>query len=121
MPHHSYFFLTLALIVCPLFFFILLSHLRRNQVEKPPIASLFLLFGTIGGWLLAFALAPSGLSAISIVLLTTIAPLALLISSLLLSSLKKKTIYHKIPMWFGFAYLFSLSLVLTLTAVTQSL
>lgn len=78
--------------------------MKAQGIEKPPIAPMFFLFGTVGGWLLAFGLSPSGLSAICAVFLMTAAPIALFVSSLGLCAMKNRTIYHRISMWSGFLY-----------------
>ena len=96
--------LLLALLGCPIGYVALISRMRAQRIENPPIIPMFCLFGTIGGWLLAFALSPSGLAAMCIIFLITIAPIVLLVASVRLSALKTKTIYHRISMWSGFSY-----------------
>ena len=96
--------LLLAVLGCPIAFVALVSRMKAQAIEKPPITPMFFLFGTIGGWFLAFGLSPSGLAAMCIVFLMTAAPVALFAASLSLCRVKNRTIYHKIPMWSGFAY-----------------
>ena len=96
--------LILAGLACPIAYVALVSRMRTQKVENPPIIPMFCLFGTIGGWLLAFALSPSGLAAMCIVFLITIAPIVLFVASVRLSAMKNKTIYHRVSMWSGFSY-----------------
>ena len=103
--------LLLAVLGCPIAFVALVSRMKAQGVEKPPITPMFFLFGTIGGWLLALGLSPSGLAALCSVFLMTAAPIALFVSSVGLSTMKNKTIYHRIAMWSGFSYSAVLGLI----------
>ena len=96
--------LLLALLGCPIGYGALISRMKTQRIENPPIIPMFCLFGTVGGWLLAFALSPSGLAAMCIIFLITIAPIVLFVASVRLSAMKTKTIYHRISMWSGFSY-----------------
>ncbi len=96
--------LLLAVLGCPIAYIALVSRMRTQRIAKPPIAAMFFLFGTVGGWLLAFALSPSGLTAMCIIFLLTVAPIALFVASVNLTSVKDRTIYHRISMWSGFLY-----------------
>jgi hypothetical protein len=96
--------LLVAVLVCPIAFVALVTRMKAQGIEKPPITPMFFLFGTIGGWFLAFALSPSGLAAMCIVFLVTAAPIALFVASVGLSTMKNRTIYHRIAMWSGFSY-----------------
>lgn len=96
--------LILAGLAYPIAYVALVSRMRTQKIEKPPITPMFFLFGTIGGWMLAFALSPSGLAAMCIIFLMTAAPIALFVASVGLSSIKNKSIYHRIAMWGGFSY-----------------
>lgn len=96
--------LILAGLGCPIAYGALISRMRTQRIEKPPIIPMFFLFGTIGGWMLAFALSPSGLAAMCIIFLMTAAPIALFVASVGLSSMRNKTIYHRVAMWSGFTY-----------------
>ena len=109
--------LAAGILILPISYLALVFHLKRIKLDKPPFVPLFLIFGTIGGWILAFALSPSGLTAICIIFLVTLAPIALLISSICLSYLKNLTVYHRIPMWCGFAYPVALALFLMVGAL----
>lgn len=62
VPIFTYVFLALALVVLPLAFLGGLIWLNFTKVAQPPRFELFVAFGTLGGWLLTFALSPSPLS-----------------------------------------------------------
>ncbi len=96
-------FLLLAVFGCPIVFVALVSRMKAQGINKPPVIPMFFLFGTIGGWLLAFGLdgMPSWLCYIFLV---TVAPITLFVASLGIGSMKNKTIYHQISMWCGFSY-----------------
>jgi hypothetical protein len=94
----------LALFVCPAAYIALCIWMGAASVQRPPYLSLFFVFGTVGGWMLAFALSPSGLAAVSIIFLVTAAPLALLVSSIFLAIRRERTIYHRVALWGGFTY-----------------
>ena len=97
-------FAGLAFLVCPAAYILLCVRMRRAGVQRPPYAPFFFAFGTAGGWMLAFALSPSGLAAMSLVFLATLAPLALLVSSVYLVRRPERTAYHRVALWSGFAY-----------------
>lgn len=78
--------------------------MRHRGIPHPPYIPLFFLFGTVGGWVLAFMLSPSGLAAMCIVLMMSAAPLAVLISSAYLAFRRERTSFHRFAMWGGFAY-----------------
>ena len=112
--------LAVALVVMPIAYCVLVGYMRRIKLDNPPYIPMFFTFGTVGGWVLAFALSPSGLTAMCIVFLITAAPVALLITSIRLSCLKNLTTYHRIPMWGGFAYPALLAVFLTLASLTNA-
>ena len=112
--------LAVAVLVLPIAYFALVSHMRRIKLDEPPFVPLFFAFGTVGGWMLAFALSPSGLTAMCIIFLVTAAPVALLITSFRLSLLKNLTVYHRIPMWCGFAYPAALALSFVVATLTSN-
>lgn len=102
--------LLLALLGCPIAYIALVLRMMATGIEKPPIIPMFFLFGTVGGWFLVFGL--YGMPAIFfIAFLFTVAPVALLVASLGICSMKNRTIYHNISMWSGFTYLVVLVLV----------
>jgi len=73
-------------------------------IPRPPVVPFFFLFGTVGGWLLALSLSPSGLAASCMVLMITAAPIAVLASSIYLAIRAECSIYHRVALWSGFAY-----------------
>jgi hypothetical protein len=93
-----------ALVLLPMGYYALHSHMRDSDVPHPPSLQFFFLFGTVGGWLVAIMLSPSGLAATCVLLLLTAASLALLISSLHLAIRPERSVYHRIAMWGGFVY-----------------
>jgi len=96
--------LGLAFLIWPACYVILIVRMRSVGIARPPWLPLFFLFGTFGGWLLAFALSPSGLTAICVLFLATAAPLSVLMSSIYLVCRPERSIYHRIALWGGFAY-----------------
>ena len=58
--------------------------LGRRSAPPQAYVAYFFLFGTAGGWALAFGLSPSGLAAASLVFLAFVAPFACLVAALLL-------------------------------------
>lgn len=107
----------LSLIACPIAYDLLITAMRERQVLNPPRLPFFFIFGTIGGWLLALALSPSGLAATCVVFLVTLAPLVLAASSLKLAKSPERTVFHKIAMWFGVGYPLALLLMLVIGAL----
>jgi hypothetical protein len=96
--------LVIAALVLPIAYVWLCRVMRKRCPARPPRVAFFFLFGTIGGWVLAFMVSPSGLTAMCIVLLMSAAPLALLLSSAYLAIRPESTTFHKVAMWGGFAY-----------------
>lgn len=96
--------LGIALIGCPAAYVWLCGTMRTSQIQRPPIVPFFFLCGTLGGWVLAAALSPSGLTAASIVFLIVAAPLALIVSSAYLLRRPERSIYHRLAIWCGFGY-----------------
>jgi len=94
----------LALVVVPFGHYVVCSHMRESDIPRPPTVPFFFLFGTVGGWLLAVMLSPSGLAASCMVLLLTVAPIALLTSAIRLAIRPERSVYHRIAMWSGFGY-----------------
>jgi len=96
--------LVVAVLGLPIAYFRVCNSMRERAIPRPPRVPLFFLFGTVGGWVLAFMLSPSGLAAMCIVLMVSAAPLAVLISSAYLALRSERTLFHRVPMWSGFAY-----------------
>src|SRR3954469_25620597 len=96
--------LGLALLIWPALYVGLLLRMRSVGIVRPPWLPLFFLFGSIGGWILAFALSPSGLSAVCALFAGTAAPLAVFISAIYLLVRPERSVYHRIALWGGFAY-----------------
>jgi len=97
-------FAVLSLLVCPAVFIKLCVRMRKSGIERPPYIPFFFVFGTVGGWMLALALYPSGLTAVSLVFLVTLAPLALIGSSIYLVIRSERSSYHRFALWSGFTY-----------------
>jgi hypothetical protein len=97
-------FAILALLVCPTAYIALCVRMRRAGVQRPPYIPFFFVFGTVGGWMLALALSPSGLTAMSLIFLATLSPLALVVSSIYLVARPERSSYHRIALWSGFTY-----------------
>jgi hypothetical protein len=97
-------FTVLALGVCPMTYIGVCVKMRKAGVARPPYVPFFFVFGTLGGWMLALALSPSGLTAMSLVFLATLAPLSLVVSSIYLVTRPERTRYHWIALWSGFTY-----------------
>jgi len=111
--------LLLALIVLPITYVALVILMRAQRIEQPPVTQMFFLFGTIGGWFLAFALSPSGLAAMCIIFLIVSAPVVL-VEAVGLRAKKSRTIYHRIAIWSGFAYPAFLGLFIVLAALNRN-
>ena len=106
--HVIYFII--ALILCPIGYIYVLERMNKKAINNPPRLCLFCIFGTLGGWFLALALSPSGLTATCVVFLVTVSPLALLITSTITLSERRQSIYHKVSAWIGLSYLVLLCL-----------
>ena len=113
--------LTIALVGCPGGFWLLYGVMCELEVPRAPTLPFFFVFGTVGGWLLAFALSPSGLAAVCVIVLVTAAPLALLASSIYLAVRSERTVFHRVAMWSGFGYTVALSIMFLLIYVLRSI
>lgn len=60
------------------------------------------------------ALSPSGMAAMCVLFLVTVAPVVLLVTSILLATRREGTLFHHIAMWSGFAYPTLLGIVVLL-------
>ena len=105
---------TTAVVILPGCFWLLYGVMCELEVPRRPTLPFFFVFGTVGGWLLAFALSPSGLAANCVVFLVTAAPLALLSSSVYLAVRSERTLFHRVAMWSGFGYPVALGLMFLL-------
>jgi hypothetical protein len=94
----------LAVLILPLGYARVLVLMKKREIARPPKLPFFFLFGTLGGWIVAYLLSPSGLAALCMAALATAAPLALLASSALLATRPERTSFHRFAMWAGFAY-----------------
>jgi hypothetical protein len=94
----------LSLMVCPAVYIALCLRMRKANVASPPYVPFFFLFGTLGGWFMALALSPSGLTATCFILLVTLAPIAVIGSSIYLAARSQRSSYHRLALWSGFSY-----------------
>ena len=109
--------LTVTMAGLPIAYLRLCRSMRENVLPHPPRVAFFFLFGTVGGWVLAFMLSPSGLAARCILLMVTVSPITLLISSVYLASRPERSFLHRLAMWSGVGY----CALLALGAVTIKL
>lgn len=86
----SEFLLPIALVALPLAYLGLCSLLRDNKTWWFTYVAYFFLFGTTGGWVLAIALIPSPLALAGFAFLGTMAPVACLVSSIVLACRRRK-------------------------------
>src|SRR5690242_3659748 len=93
-----------ALLACPAAYAWVCDGMSDSRIERPPKIPLFFVFGTLGGWVFAGSMSPSGLAAMALFFLFTAAPLALFFSSLYLMGRPERSIYHRVAIWFGFGY-----------------
>lgn len=87
--------LVLGLLVSPACYLTLCVRMSRSGIPRAPYLPFFFIFGSFGGWLLAFGLSPSGLTAMSVIFLFTLAPLSLLASAIWLWRLRDLSRYHR--------------------------
>jgi hypothetical protein len=96
--------LAMALAIVPLAYVALCVRMFRSRVWWFTYLAYFFLFGVFGGWCLAFAESPSGITASSIVFLVSAAVVACLASALVLQSRKKRDRFEKFAMIGGYVY-----------------
>ncbi|WP_035601433.1 hypothetical protein [Haloferula sp. BvORR071] len=96
--------LALAAMIFPVAYALVLRRMNRAAIPRPPRLAFFFLFGTLGGWALAFLLSPSGLAASCMLLLIIAAPIALMVLSILLATRPERTCFHRFAMWAGFVF-----------------
>ena len=111
--------LCVSLLLWPALYCLLLGAMHEMQVPRPPRLPFFFIFGTLGGWLLAFALSPSGLAAACVVFLMTASPISLFLSSKRLVSRPERTIFHRVAIWSGYSYLLILGLMIAIGALIR--
>lgn len=97
-------FLGLAGVTLPAGYVAVCVWLRRQRAWKFLYAAYFILFGTAGGWALAFGMAPSGIAAASVVWLSSVALVACLISAIVVTLRKDKTRAEWIAMVGAYLY-----------------
>jgi hypothetical protein len=96
-------FLGLAFVVIPASYLALCVWMTIRRSHWISFLAHFFLFGTVGGWCLAFGLSPSPLAAISIVFLLLTCPVCL-ITSLCLRFRKDRNRFDSVAMVGGYAY-----------------
>ena len=102
--------------ILPLVFAWYCWYMKRDLPELSPgayfflVVAYFFIFGTLGGWILAFAFAPEPLFFVFVLAMVTLAPIVLMGSSIALLFVKNRSAYHSTAMFLGFGY--SLLLVL---------
>ena len=96
--------LCIAAIVLPGAYLVLCYRLNTQKAWWFTYLAYYCLFGTLGGWLFAFSMSPSGLAATSIVFLLTAALGACIACSVILATRPQKSRAEKIAMIGGFAY-----------------
>jgi hypothetical protein len=94
----------IALVVLPILYLSLCVWMAVERVWWFTYVSYFIVFGTFGGWIFAFAMSPSSLTAASIVFLITVAFLSCVVSSLILLRRKNRTRFDSVAMVCGFSY-----------------
>ena len=97
-------FLTLALLIVPIAYIALCIRMKSYRPSGLCYVAYFVLFGTVGGWCLAFGLSPSGLAATCIVFLITLAPPACLVFSLVLQFRLIRTQFEEVSILGGYSY-----------------
>ena len=100
----SEFLLLVALVALPLAYLGLCSLLQDEKIWWFTYIAYFFLFGTTGGWVLAIALLPSPLALACVAFLGTMAPVACLVSSVVLARRRQKARVECIAMLGGFIY-----------------
>ena len=110
-------FLVLALLVVPSCYILLCQRMRRSAVPRAPYLPFFFVFGTCGGWCLGLAFSPSGLAALSVVFLATLAPLSLIVSAVWLWRHRLLSQYHRAALYSSLGYLGFVALWLSLVAL----
>lgn len=105
--------LAVAVVGLPASYVATCRWLQKQQAWSFLYAAYFILFGTLGGWVFAVAMSPSGIAAASIVFLMTVALAACLISAVIVTFKKQKKRAEWIALTGGYAYPVCLGLLLT--------
>lgn len=117
----SIFCLVISLLVLPGAYIALCLQMSARKVERPPYLAAFVLFGNVGGWVLAFGLSPSGLAASCIVFLVFIAFPALMLSSIILLCRKNRSWLQDTVMMGGFMFPIAMGFVFALVYLLAAL
>jgi hypothetical protein len=96
--------LALAVGILPVGFLSLCVVMAKRDVHRTTVRAYFFLFGTVGGWCLAFALSPSGLAAMCIMFLLMTSPVCLVSSLFLRRARKDRNRFDSVAMYGGYAY-----------------
>ena len=96
--------LALAFAVVPALYLALCFRMARRKVHRLCYPAYFFLFGIAGGLCLAIGLSPSGLAAVCMVFLMTIAPLACLGASACLNFCRNRGRFENTAMVLGYTY-----------------
>ena len=96
--------LAAGFVVLPLCYIVLCMLMSGSGVPRAPYVPFFCIFGSYGGWLLAFGFSPSGLTALSLTFLLTLAPLSLIVSAAWAWRLRSVSRYHRVALYCSFSY-----------------
>jgi hypothetical protein len=113
-------FAVLALGVLPVGFIATCVWLRRQTAWWFEYLAYFALFGTIGGWCFAISMSPGGIAAVSTLFLFSIAVVACVGSSVVLSFRKRKSRAEWIAIFGGYIYPGMLVAMMIHTFVSES-
>lgn len=104
--------LAIAGITLPAGYLAVCRWLKKQQEWPFLYFAYFCLFGAVGGWVFAFAMSPSGLTASSIVFLGTVVLVACVTCSVVLTFRKKKSRAAWIALAGGYFYPVCLGIML---------
>jgi hypothetical protein len=90
----------IAILGLPFGYIGLCGQMRSENVERPPIIPFFILFGTVGGWLLGFAVLQFFwvLGALVFAVFFYSSALAVLLTTVYLLISRRPSIYHRIAL-----------------------
>jgi hypothetical protein len=111
-------FASLALVILPIGYARLCHTMRKQGVERPPVISFFLSFGTLGGLCVMFALSPSPVGLICF-LPVFLSSMLSFFASIKLSIQGEDDWYHKMAIGTGF--LASIPFVIVVGIITFGL
>lgn len=103
----------------PVWYDMLCQRMSAANVPQPPRWPFLFLFGSYGGWVLAFALPTSVLTALLMIFLVMVAPLLLLASALWLWRQRKLSGYHRTACYGCLAYVILLAYYLFAISVIK--